>query len=476
MAPVVCIEPNGSQTLLLYDDAREDLKGQGWLEFLERFQGFNLQTTQEFSLSFDGCRAKVGDIQIEVTEEFLSKATGLPLSGHKWFKNAKVEEVSWSLFFTSRKIKCCDKGMPVSLLKTRWHGLLAILRQFVTCEGRFGLVFLYHIRLLMNFIGFQLNMPFYLLRSLYKMAKRFKRQRLNSSLFHHGLIRMLLVHQLKLQGDDWDTFLIRNGFVTPSPVEVDKPMLEETPIPSIDRTTSSSKEPCDRAVLDEPMPEQPDVEPTAFEFHDHEQYACPDTSAKNANRPSRKLSKNDSDVGFKNKRAGRLISRSLRNKSKSHMSSIKVIEVHESSDSEIEKFLAKEDPSYLKPDLSQAYDFVDNLPPCLKHSKGFPGIKLGKIPTDNSGNILTHDHGYPQTTVPDPRCDVCLFWIDKYYTDVPSLQLQIKTLSTQINSLTSENHRLKFSAQRQGKRLKRTGNVIIKNVESVTTVVNSEIL
>ena len=96
---------------------------------------------------------------------------------------------------------CCDKGMLVSLLKTQWHGLLEILRQFVTCEGRFGLVFLYHIRLLMNFINFQLNMPFYLLISLYKMAKRYKRQRLNSSLFHHRLIKMMLVHQLKLQND-----------------------------------------------------------------------------------------------------------------------------------------------------------------------------------------------------------------------------------------------------------------------------------
>jgi hypothetical protein len=311
MAPVVRVEPNGSQTLLLYDDAREDLKGQGWLEFLEKFQGYNLQAAQEFALSFDGCRAKVGDIQIEITEEFLSQATGLPLSGKKWFKNSKLEEVSWSLFFTSRKIQCCDKGMPISLLKTRWHGLLAVLRQFVTCEGRFGLIFLYHIRLLMNFIGFQLNMPFYLLRSLYKMAKRYKRQCLNSSLFHHGLIRMLLVHHLKLQGDDWDTFLSRNGFVTSSPVEVDKPMLEETPIPSIDRTVSSSKEPCDRAVLDEPMSEQQDADPRVIEFHEHEQYVFPNTFAKTVNRPSRKLSKNDSDIGFKNKRAGRLISRSL---------------------------------------------------------------------------------------------------------------------------------------------------------------------
>jgi hypothetical protein len=55
------------------------------------------------------------------------------------------------------------------------------------------------------------------------------------------------------------------------------------------------------------------------------------------------------------------------------MRSIKAIEVHESSDSEIEKFLAREDPSYLKPDLSQTYDFIDNLPPFLNIVKFFHG-------------------------------------------------------------------------------------------------------
>jgi hypothetical protein len=120
---------------------------------------------------------------------------------------------------------------------------------------------------------------------------------------------MLLVHHLKLQGDDWDTFLSRNGFDTLSPVEVDKPMLEETPIPSIDIIVSSSKEPCDRATLDEPMYEQQDVDPRSYEFHDHEQYTYPNTFAKTANRPSCKLSKNDLDIGFKNKREGKLISR-----------------------------------------------------------------------------------------------------------------------------------------------------------------------
>ena len=66
--------------------------------------------------------------------------------------------------------------MSISLLKSQWHDLLAVLKQFVTSEGCFGLVFLYHLRLLMIFMGFPLNMPYYLLRGLYKMAKRYRKQ------------------------------------------------------------------------------------------------------------------------------------------------------------------------------------------------------------------------------------------------------------------------------------------------------------
>ena len=80
MAPVVRIEPNGIQTLLLYDNARGYLDRSGWLIFIRKFQGFNLQVDQEFTFSFDGCREKFGDVQLEVTEDFLSQATRLPAS------------------------------------------------------------------------------------------------------------------------------------------------------------------------------------------------------------------------------------------------------------------------------------------------------------------------------------------------------------------------------------------------------------
>ena len=78
-----------------------------------------------------------------------------------------------------------------------------------------------------------------------------------------------------------------------------------------------------------------------------------------------------------------------------------MIEVHESSNFEIKRFLVEEDPPCLKPDLDQAYNFVDNLPPCLKHSQGFLGIMLDKKPTGNSGDVLTHGRGISQTTIID---------------------------------------------------------------------------
>jgi hypothetical protein len=161
MALVVRIEPNGRQALLLFDDARKDLEESGWLAFVQRFEGFNLLVAQQFAFTFDGCRAKVGDIHIELNEEFISSTTGLAAAGQRWFKNSKVDKVSWPLLFVSRKVVSCDKGMPISTLKPRWHDLLVLVKQFVTCEGRYGLVFLYHLWLLMNFMGYPLNMLHY---------------------------------------------------------------------------------------------------------------------------------------------------------------------------------------------------------------------------------------------------------------------------------------------------------------------------
>jgi hypothetical protein len=68
MVPFVRAETNGSQTWLMFDGSRSDLEENGWLPFIQIFEGFNLCIARQFSMTFDGCRAKVDDIQLEIHE------------------------------------------------------------------------------------------------------------------------------------------------------------------------------------------------------------------------------------------------------------------------------------------------------------------------------------------------------------------------------------------------------------------------
>jgi hypothetical protein len=128
MASVVRAEPNGSQALLTFDGAYDDLERFGWIPFIRKFDGYDITVSWQFSLSFDGYRAKVGDVQLEVTEHSLSSSTGLHVEGEKWSKSCKVKDVPWMLLFQSRTVNSCDRGLPVKMLKPRWYDLLMIIK------------------------------------------------------------------------------------------------------------------------------------------------------------------------------------------------------------------------------------------------------------------------------------------------------------------------------------------------------------
>jgi hypothetical protein len=99
MASVVRAEPNGCQALLMFDGVYSELEEFAWLLFIRKFDGYNLTVARKFALSFDGCQAKVGDVQLKITEQFLISATSLPVTGQKWSKSCKVDDVPWTLLF-----------------------------------------------------------------------------------------------------------------------------------------------------------------------------------------------------------------------------------------------------------------------------------------------------------------------------------------------------------------------------------------
>jgi hypothetical protein len=432
MDPVVRAEPNGCQALLTFDGAYSDLEEFGWLPFIRKFDGFNISVARQFALSFDGCRAKVADVQLEITEQSLSLATSLPVKGQKWSKSYKLNDVPWTLLICSRTVNSCNRGLPAKMLKPRWYDLLMIIKQFVTCEGRYGFVFLFHLRLLMVFMGFELSMPHYLHRSLFKMAKKYKRSQADTSLFHVGLIKMLLVYELGIRRDSSHNFLNRNGFEESNPLQVDKPMVSEsksTPIPY-------------SVLLPEPKPDSPLNSPMAVT-----KVAKPITTKARAKTAAR------------NKKNARMISRMERNKGKPP-SKTEPIMVSEDSDLSIERFLAEEGFCGDEPPL----DFVENLPPCLRDNPDFPGIKPPYETLGESSNAP------PAQKVASP-CDQCGLWLERYYLDVPKLQSKIHDLENQVEKLTGRNAKV----QPNDKNQRTAGSILFKNFESATAIVNSKL-
>jgi hypothetical protein len=108
------------------------------------------------------------------------------------------------------------KGVPRVWITEKWRNILFMLQKVITYEGWYVVTFLYHIFLLLHFeAGSELNFPFYLCQSLGRMAKcvHANPKNVNRSLYHHGLIKILIVEELNKRGDNWDAFYPWNGFV-----------------------------------------------------------------------------------------------------------------------------------------------------------------------------------------------------------------------------------------------------------------------
>jgi hypothetical protein len=95
---------------------------------------------------------------------------------------------------------------------------------------------------------------------------------------------------------------------------------------------------------------------------------------------------------------------------------------------EIERFLTEEYPYSYGLCFGKPYDYVTNLPPCLKDNLDFPGIKLSSEPTGQMENSPLVNTITANTQSIHPQCNECRSWIDRYYKDVPLLQSRLKCL------------------------------------------------
>lgn len=217
MGLIVRTEPIGVKYMEDYLQLKGMLQKAGWLCFIEKFNGYHNEITKSFSRSFDGMDVEIGDIKFAVTESLIAEATEFPRLGERLFKNKEFHDKSWKVILKNIGIDTSvfRKGIPISALKNKCRSMSLILQKFITCEGRFGSMYVYHIRLLMIFSeNGTLNLPFFLLNSLRRMATNVqnKVESIKATLYNHGLVEILVEFQLRSVGDTWELFLVRNFF------------------------------------------------------------------------------------------------------------------------------------------------------------------------------------------------------------------------------------------------------------------------
>jgi hypothetical protein len=123
-------------------------------------------------------------------------------------------------------------------------------------------------------------------------------------------------------------------------------------------------------------------------------------------RPVSKKAKENPTANAKGKKNARLISRMDRNKPKPSAESKPII-LGEDLESDVEHFLASEYPYSQGLCPEPPYDFMTNLPPCLKDNTSYLGIKLP--------NETLSQMSKPSPTLSKPTqssCDQCDLWLE----------------------------------------------------------------
>jgi hypothetical protein len=189
-------------------------KDVGGYKFCEKLQGFHQQVAEAFALNFDGRKAVIGQDEFQVDEALIAEVTELPRTGENWFKTTVTKDIEFRSYLKpEHKCLIWKKDIPISFLEEKWQHLLKAILAYITCEGRHNRVTIFHFKLMNHFIGrSSLNLPYYLHKSLTKMAHQVKEKpnKIEGRLYHHGLIKLLVCELLQRRNRDWGHFLFWN--------------------------------------------------------------------------------------------------------------------------------------------------------------------------------------------------------------------------------------------------------------------------
>jgi len=203
---IVRFEPKGMSLINSNPGYIEIFRKAGCLKFCQNLEGHHIDVTHKFVLNYDGKSSKVGDLMVQVTEKDIAMATGIPAEGERWFKDTTLDLSDCKKFFREEYQDInLTSGAPRKCITDESDEFLKVIQRYFTCEGRFNMVYAYHIRLLMHFDGMRaLNIPYFLHISIGNMTDKIQGnpKQFENHIFHHALIKLLIVKEMRKEKED----------------------------------------------------------------------------------------------------------------------------------------------------------------------------------------------------------------------------------------------------------------------------------
>ena len=201
-------EPLNSRKLYENPEVVDLFTREHWISFFDRIQGYDEEVTEDFLMSLrphSKTHATVSfrALTLELTPNFINRIVGLPL-GLSWSKEEKsLGQVAKKTFFLLEEHPVEHKnGVRRTSLPPLWSEVSYKIMKYITCEGRFSIIYGYHFRLLhelrygMDILpAKKLDIPYFFLQSLITCDTKLN-VRVPNQLAHHGLIKMLVEYAL----------------------------------------------------------------------------------------------------------------------------------------------------------------------------------------------------------------------------------------------------------------------------------------
>jgi len=160
-------------------------------------------------------------VDFTLTPEMIAQATAIPNVGEVWNKRKMLDSIQYEPFIRPAFMRHLTGVFPFRFLRSEYAPMMRLIMLYFTCEGRFSQVYSYHIRLLMHFTWVRMmNIPVFLCRNIERMVPLMQRKspaQQYRSLYHYGLIQLVVIHQLAQQGISREEFISRDIFTAPPP-------------------------------------------------------------------------------------------------------------------------------------------------------------------------------------------------------------------------------------------------------------------